>query len=81
MKDIFDRKVKKECFHVDDLVLKWDARTEDKRKHHKFNHLWKGPYKRVTYRGNNAYILKEVNGDFLLGEPINGRFLKTHLIQ
>ena len=39
MKDVFDRKVKKEHFHVGDLVLKWDARIEDKGKHSKFDHL------------------------------------------
>ena len=33
MKDIFDRKVKKDDFHPRDLVLKWDARIKDKGKH------------------------------------------------
>jgi hypothetical protein len=66
MKDIFDKNVKKEHFHTNDLVLKWDARIEDKGKHGKFDHLWKGPYQIASYSGNNAYILKEVNGDFLI---------------
>ena len=57
MKDVFDRKVKKEKFHAGDLVLKWDARIEDKGKYGKFDHLWKGPYQIVAYSGNNAYIL------------------------
>ena len=81
MKYIFDRKVKKDDFHIDDLVLKWDSRIEDKGKHGKFDHLWKGPYQIIAYSGNNAYILKEVNGDFLLGGLVNGRFLKTYCVQ
>lgn len=81
MKDIFDRKVKKEHFHTNDLGLKWDVKIEDKGKHGKFDHLWKGPYHIAAYSGNNAYILKEVNGNFLLGGPVNGRFLKTYLVQ
>ena len=83
MKDIFDRKVKKNDFHIDDLVLKWDARIEDKVKHGKFDHLWKDPYQIAAYSGNNTYILKEVNGDLLPGGPVNGRFLflKTYYVQ
>ena len=30
MKNTFDRKVKEEQFHIEDLVLKWDAPREDK---------------------------------------------------
>ena len=78
MKSVFDRKVKKEHYHVGNLVLKSDFRFEDKGKHGKFDHLWKRPYQIVVYSGNNAYILKEVNGDFLPGGPVNGRFLKTY---
>jgi hypothetical protein len=57
MKDVFDREVTKENFHVGDLVLKWDARIEDKGKHGKFDHLWKGPYQIASYSRNNAYII------------------------
>jgi hypothetical protein len=35
-------------FKVDDLVLKWDARNEDKGKHGKFDHLWLGPFRIVV---------------------------------
>ena len=78
MKDIFGRKIKKDDFHIADLVLKWDARIEDNIKHGKFDHLWKGLYQIVAYSGNNAYILKEIDGDFLPGGPVNGRFLKIY---
>ena len=44
MKKIFDKKEKLDDFQQGDLVLKWDARHEDKGKHGKFEHLWKGPY-------------------------------------
>ena len=75
MKDIFDRKIKKNDFHPRDLVLKWNSRSKDKGKHGKFDHLWKGPYQIASYSGNNAYILKEVNGDLLQGGQVNGIFL------
>lgn len=45
MKKFFERKVKVDAFQLGDLVLKWDARFEDKGKHGKFDHLWQGPYK------------------------------------
>jgi len=46
MKGIFNKKTKPEDFGVGDVVLKWDAVHEDKGKHGKFDHLWKGPCKR-----------------------------------
>ena len=81
MKGIFDKKIKKHGFHPRHLMLKWDARIEDKGKHGKFDHLWKGPYQIAAYSGNNAYILKKVNGDLLQGGPVNGRFLKLYYTQ
>ena len=81
MKDIFDRKIKKDYFHPQDVVLKWDARIEYKGKHGKFHHLLKGPYQIVAYSGNNAYILKEVNGDLLQGGTLNGIFPKLQYTQ
>ena len=44
VKKVFDRKTMPDDFQQADLVLKWDARHEDKGKHGKFDHLWKGPY-------------------------------------
>ena len=55
MKNTFDRKVKKEKFQINDLVLKWDSPRKDK--HGKFYHMWVGPYIIAAYRGNNAFIL------------------------
>ena len=42
IKKIYEKKTKAEKFQLDDIVLKWDARNEDKRKHGKFYNLWKG---------------------------------------
>jgi hypothetical protein len=39
MKVLFDKKSKYREFLPVDLVLKWDARKEDARKHDKFDHI------------------------------------------
>jgi len=43
IKRIYDRKEKADRFEIGDIVLKWDARNEEKGKHGKFENLWKGP--------------------------------------
>jgi hypothetical protein len=57
MKIFFDKRTKVVDFQINDEVLKCDARNEEKGKHRKLDHLWKGPYKIVSYHGNDAYIL------------------------
>ena len=79
MKKIFDRKAKPDDFQQGDLVLKWDARHEDKGKHRKFDHLWKGTYLIAENHGNNSYNLQGFDGDPFLVGPINGRFLKHYI--
>eukprot|EP00253_Pinus_taeda_P022704 PITA_22704 len=49
IKKIYDRKAKVDKFQLDDVVLKWDARNEEKGKHDKFDNLWKGPFKIAAY--------------------------------
>jgi hypothetical protein len=39
MKKVFERRTKDNDFHINDLVLKWDARNEDKGKHAKSENL------------------------------------------
>eukprot|EP00253_Pinus_taeda_P020827 PITA_20827 len=78
IKKIYDRKAKADKFQLDDVVLKWDARNEEKGKHGKFENLWKGPFKIVAYRGQNAFLLKEMNGEDCPGGPINGWLLKRY---
>eukprot|EP00253_Pinus_taeda_P026614 PITA_26614 len=78
IKKIYDKKAKLENFQLEDVVLRWDARNEDKGKHGKFDNLWKGPYKIAAYRGSNAFLLKEMNGDECPGGSVNGRLLKRY---
>eukprot|EP00253_Pinus_taeda_P020905 PITA_20905 len=78
IKRIYGRKEKADTFQLDEVVLRWDARHEDKGKHEKFENLWKGPYKIAAYRGQNAFLLKEMNGDECPGGTINGRLLKRY---
>eukprot|EP00253_Pinus_taeda_P036545 PITA_36545 len=78
IKKIYDRKAKVDKFQVDDVVLKWDARNEEKGKHGKFENLWKGPIKIATYRGQNAFLLMEINREDCPGGPINGWLLKRY---
>lgn len=40
MKALFDRKERDKSLHMGDLVLRWDVRREEKRKHGKFDPLW-----------------------------------------
>jgi hypothetical protein len=49
IKEIFDKKVKKEYFQLGDLVLKWDAQRKYKGKHGKFEALWVGPFKILKF--------------------------------
>ena len=77
-KKIYDRKAKADKFQLDDVVLKWDARNEEKGKHGKFENLWKFPFKIAAYRGQNAFLLKEMNGEDCPGGMINGWLLKWY---
>ena len=63
-------------FQLEYVVLLWDAPHEDKEKHGKFDHLWKGPYKIVYLRGNNSYVLEEMEGGLVSRAPVNRRLLK-----
>ena len=75
---MFDKRVKVDCFNPRDLVLKWDARHEDKGKHGKFDELWKGPYSICSFSGRNAYFFEDSKGNRVGIGHINGRFLKHY---
>ena len=75
MKHVFDKREKSDSFNLGDKVLKWDARSEDKGKHGKFDNLWKGPYTIFSFCGNNSYFLKDFYGVQVGTRPVNGRFL------
>ena len=49
IKRIYDKKTKEDDFKIGDVVLRWDARMEDKGKHGKFENLWKGPYQVLAF--------------------------------
>ena len=74
-KNILDKKAITRDFCPGDLVLKWDAKIENKGKHGKFDNLWMGPYLISVVQENNTFILVEINGEILEG-TINGRLLK-----
>eukprot|EP00253_Pinus_taeda_P003287 PITA_03287 len=78
IKKIYDRKAKADKFQLEEVVLKWDARNEDKGKHGKFENLWKDPFKISAYRCQNAFLLKEMSEEECLGGPVNGRLQKRY---
>jgi hypothetical protein len=76
IKQDFDRKVRKEDFHLGYLVLKWDAPKQYKGKHGKFEDLWIGPFKIYEVFSNNTYKLQDLEDAEVFGSPINGNFMK-----
>ena len=44
VKNMFDRNIKENTFTEGEMVLRWDARKEQKGKHCKFDNLWFGPF-------------------------------------
>lgn len=78
IKNTFDRNIKEDSFQIQDKVLKWETKIEEKGKHGKFENLWKGPFKIAGFHGNNTYILEEIDGGSYVGGPVNGRFLKNY---
>ena len=75
MKEIFDKKFKKDSFAVGDLVLRWDAWKDEKCKHGKFDNLWVGHFIVIKILGNNTFVLQNLNGEEI-ARPVNGHFLK-----
>ena len=76
IKQAFDRKVRKEDFQLEDMVLRWDAPKQDKAKHGKFEALWIGPFKVSKVFSNNTYRLQDLEDAEVFGSPVNGHFLK-----
>ena len=77
MKNIFDQHAKDRKFQIGDMVLIWDIRRAEKGKHAKFDPLWFGPFKIMELKGNNTFILENLQGD-PLDAPVNGQFLKPY---
>ena len=57
IKEIFDKKIKENTFSCGDMVLRSDARKEQKGKHGKFDNLWFGPFIISKLLENNTFIL------------------------
>ena len=57
------------------IVLRWDARKDEKGKHGKFDNLWIAPFTVIKILGNNTFVLQNLNGEEIAG-PVNGCFLK-----
>ena len=76
VKERFDRKIKDNTFSVEDIVLRWDARKEQKGKHGKFDNLWFGPFIVSKFLENNTFVLQTLEGEEL-SNPVSGRFLKN----
>jgi hypothetical protein len=79
-KATFDKGTKKDVFNEGDLVLRWDARREDKAKHRKFDNLWYGPFRITKVMNNNTFLLHNLDNTEIFGGPVNGRFLKNYFI-
>lgn len=78
MKILFDRKARERDFRESDLALIWDARREDKGKHGKFDNLWLGPSRITEVKGNNTFILQNLEGEYS-SLPVNGKYLKHYI--
>ena len=78
IKKVFDRITKVDDFTFGDKVLTWDSRIEDKRKHGKFDNLWFGPLAIVEVKGNNTFVLQNLEGLYST-YLVNGRFLKHYI--
>ena len=68
---MFERKIKENTFFSGDMVLRWDARKEQKGKHGKFDNLWFGPFIVSNFLENNTFILQTLDGEEL-SNPANG---------
>jgi hypothetical protein len=71
MKALFDQKAKDREFIPSNLVLKWESRKEDARKHGKFDPIWSSPYRILALEGKKLWLLENLDGD-ILNAPVNG---------
>ena len=78
MKILFDRKARERYFREGDLVLKWDSRREEKEKHSKFDNLWLGPINITKVKGNDIFILHNLEGTYST-LYVNGQSIKHHI--
>ncbi|XP_059075423.1 uncharacterized protein LOC131875342 [Cryptomeria japonica] len=70
-KYLFDKRASKRKFKVNELVMLWNARVQDKGKHDKFEALWLGPFVIIERHGEDSYFLTNLNGE-MQELPIHG---------
>ena len=80
VKSIFDKRENQKNFQVDDLVLKWDVRRQDRGKHDKFDNLWFGLFKVSVVLDNNTFLLENLEDNHSIEGPVNGLFLKHFFV-
>ena len=71
IKQRFDRKIKENIFSCGDMILRWDARKEQKGKHGKFDNIWFGLFIISKLLENNTFILQNLEGEEL-SNRLNG---------
>lgn len=65
MKYLYDRKASERKFQLEEMVLLWNTRFEDKGKHGKFDPIWLGPYFIHENKGEDSYYIRELPRDIL----------------
>ena len=65
MKHLYDKRATKRKFEIDDMVLMWNARVEDKGKHGKYDPIQLGPYRIYDKNGEDSYLLRDLTGGTL----------------
>ena len=80
VKSIFDKRENQKIFQVDDLVVRWVVKRQDRGKHGKFDNLWFGPFKVSAILDNNTFLLENLDDNHSVGGPVNGRFLKHFFV-
>lgn len=65
VKTLYDKRTLSKKFELEDLVLVWNARIEDKGKHGKFDPIQLGCYLIEATWGEDSYILKDLSDNIL----------------
>lgn len=74
-KYLFEKRESQRKFKVNDPVLLWNARAEEKGKHDEFEALWLGPYVVVEKNSEDSYFLMDMDGE-MKELSVHGQFFK-----
>lgn len=78
VKRLFDKHAKDKIFLPSDMVLKWDKRKEEPRRHENSDNLWLGPFIIDRVEDESTFSLRNFEGEEV-GPTINDQFLKHYL--